>query len=192
MNAAFKEFGKFGYAQASTNHICKQYDISKGLLFYYFQNKEQLYITCVKKCFLEAQTCLTSQYQMGNSVEQSIQNYFSLRTEFFKKYPDYRVIYCCTMFQTYPDLTEKLQAIVDEWNECRRNLLKNIFFDVSFKSTITIGQAVDIIMEQNDYLCMNIARLLRDNLENIEEIFQVHEEKFSFLIKILLYGMVCK
>lgn len=192
INAALKEFGTFGYAQASTNHICEQYNISKGLLFYYFQNKEQLYITCVEKCFLEAQTCLTSQYQMGNSVEQSMQNYFSLRAKFFKKYPDYRLIYCCTIFQIYPQLVEKLQPIVDKWNDCRINLLKNIFLDTSFKNSITIEQAVDIIMEQNDYICMDIARLLRSNLENIEQIFEVHEEKFSFLLKILLYGMVCQ
>jgi len=43
LNAALKEFAENGYEQASTNRIVKNAGIGKGMLFYYFNNKRELY-----------------------------------------------------------------------------------------------------------------------------------------------------
>lgn len=43
LNAALREFAEKGYAQASTNRIVKDAGIGKGMLFYYFKNKRELY-----------------------------------------------------------------------------------------------------------------------------------------------------
>lgn len=43
LEAAFHEFAENGYEQASTNRIVKAAGIGKGMLFYYFENKESLY-----------------------------------------------------------------------------------------------------------------------------------------------------
>jgi AcrR family transcriptional regulator len=41
--SAYNEFARVGYDMASTNNIVKEAGISKGLLFYYFKNKQRLY-----------------------------------------------------------------------------------------------------------------------------------------------------
>ncbi|MCL2399947.1 MAG: TetR/AcrR family transcriptional regulator [Defluviitaleaceae bacterium] len=46
LRAAIAEFGRVGYAAASTNEIIKQAKVSKGLLFHHFTNKEKLYTAC--------------------------------------------------------------------------------------------------------------------------------------------------
>ena len=46
LNAAIEVFGRAGYAAASTNEIVKRAQVSKGLLFHHFVNKEKLYIAC--------------------------------------------------------------------------------------------------------------------------------------------------
>jgi len=46
LHAAIAEFGRVGYGAASTNEIVKHAKVSKGLLFHYFKNKEQLYTAC--------------------------------------------------------------------------------------------------------------------------------------------------
>jgi len=46
LKAAIAEFGKVGYAAASTNEIVKNAKVSKGLLFHHFKNKEGLYKEC--------------------------------------------------------------------------------------------------------------------------------------------------
>jgi len=43
INAALLEFGNNSYEKASTNVIVKSAGISKGLLYHYFKNKEELY-----------------------------------------------------------------------------------------------------------------------------------------------------
>ncbi|WP_246366998.1 TetR/AcrR family transcriptional regulator [Paraliobacillus salinarum] len=43
INAALQEFSEEGYERASTNRIVKAAGIGKGMLFYYFQNKQSLY-----------------------------------------------------------------------------------------------------------------------------------------------------
>lgn len=50
LNAAIKEFADKGYANASTNEIVKVAEISKGLLFHYFQNKKQLFLFIFDYC----------------------------------------------------------------------------------------------------------------------------------------------
>jgi len=43
LNAALKEFAENGYEQASTNRIVKNAGIGKGMLFYYFNSKKELF-----------------------------------------------------------------------------------------------------------------------------------------------------
>ncbi|PTM57837.1 TetR/AcrR family transcriptional regulator [Desmospora activa] len=43
LNAALQEFAEKGFDEASTNTIVKQANIGKGMLFYYFKNKQTLY-----------------------------------------------------------------------------------------------------------------------------------------------------
>ena len=49
IGAAMNEFASFGYENASTNRIVKECGISKGSLFKYFENKEDLYFYIVDK-----------------------------------------------------------------------------------------------------------------------------------------------
>lgn len=43
LNAAFEEFTNEGYERASTNQIVKKAGIGKGMLFYYFKSKKELF-----------------------------------------------------------------------------------------------------------------------------------------------------
>ncbi|SDJ83561.1 TetR/AcrR family transcriptional regulator [Sediminibacillus albus] len=43
ISAALKEFAENGFEQASTNRIVKEAGIGKGMLFYYFTNKQELF-----------------------------------------------------------------------------------------------------------------------------------------------------
>jgi TetR/AcrR family transcriptional regulator len=51
INAALVEFAEKGYEQASTNQIVKNAGIGKGMLFYYFNSKEDLYLFLINYSF---------------------------------------------------------------------------------------------------------------------------------------------
>ncbi|MFD2043302.1 TetR/AcrR family transcriptional regulator [Ornithinibacillus salinisoli] len=48
INAALLEFAENGFEKASTNRIVKSAGIGKGMLFYYFKNKKELYLYLVE------------------------------------------------------------------------------------------------------------------------------------------------
>lgn len=43
LEAVLKEFATQGYDKASTNRIVQEAGIAKGMLFYYFKNKQELF-----------------------------------------------------------------------------------------------------------------------------------------------------
>lgn len=52
MAAAMEEFGTKSYDAASLNTMCIENQISKGLIYHNFKNKDQLYLQCVGQCLL--------------------------------------------------------------------------------------------------------------------------------------------
>lgn len=50
LSAALQEFAAKGYLQASTNTICREAGVSKGLLFHYFDSKKGLYLYILDRC----------------------------------------------------------------------------------------------------------------------------------------------
>ena len=51
--AAMAEFAEYGYTNSSTNNIVKECGISKGSLFKYFENKEDLYFYLIDEVVSE-------------------------------------------------------------------------------------------------------------------------------------------
>ncbi|MEG1301930.1 MAG: TetR/AcrR family transcriptional regulator, partial [Erysipelotrichaceae bacterium] len=51
LDSAFKEFGEQGYGLSSINNICTEGDISKGILYHYFKDKDELYLVCIRELF---------------------------------------------------------------------------------------------------------------------------------------------
>ena len=51
LEAAIREYGEKPYGKSSINNICQDNGISKGLLYHYFGNVDELFLTCVEECF---------------------------------------------------------------------------------------------------------------------------------------------
>ena len=51
LDAAFREFGRYGYKKTSIEQIAKQANISKGMVFHYFHNKVHLFEYLTKHAF---------------------------------------------------------------------------------------------------------------------------------------------
>ncbi len=48
LKAAYKEFAQRGFTHASTNRIVKEAGIGKGMLFYYFKSKKELFLYLIE------------------------------------------------------------------------------------------------------------------------------------------------
>ncbi|MFC4736539.1 TetR/AcrR family transcriptional regulator [Bacillus daqingensis] len=55
MKAAYREFTKETYKKASTNRIVEEAEIGKGMLFYYFKSKQQLFLYLLERSLTAAE-----------------------------------------------------------------------------------------------------------------------------------------
>lgn len=77
---AFTEFAEYGYAGSGINQICTKGNISKGLLYHYYSNKDALYIACVTKLFQDMICFLREQINLDTLT---VEEYYSVRMQFF-------------------------------------------------------------------------------------------------------------
>lgn len=88
IKAAMREFGKNGYEAAKLNTICKDYGISKGLLYHNFRGKDELYLICVGKCFLDV-----TAYMKSQNFKNDFRMYMEARFQYFSENPLYARIF---------------------------------------------------------------------------------------------------
>ena len=70
LNAAFAEFGEKGFQHASTNEIVKHAGIGKGMLFYYFGSKHELFEFLVDYTLEFAQTLRDTSADNGDFIDR--------------------------------------------------------------------------------------------------------------------------
>ena len=85
LDSARKGFAEKGYAQGSVNTICGDGELSKGILYHYFKDRDALYLACVEQCF-QTLTAYLSEHGTcaGGGVERRLDVYFSASLRFFR------------------------------------------------------------------------------------------------------------
>lgn len=84
LEAALCEFGNNGCEKASLNTVCSAYDISKGNIYHYFKDKDEIYLSCVKSCFDALNNVLEGYLVNENqTILENISDYFDFRFPFF-------------------------------------------------------------------------------------------------------------
>lgn len=86
MDSALQEFARQGYGASSVNAICSAEGISKGIIYHYFETKDDLYLACVEDCFHRLTEYLREAMpQRGRGAQECLELYFNARMEFFRK-----------------------------------------------------------------------------------------------------------
>ena len=89
LEATIREFADKGFEKASTNEIVKEAEISKGILFHYFQNKKNLFLFAFDY-FIDL--CLDEFYKKVDLEEkdffEKLRQISSFKLHLVHKYPD--------------------------------------------------------------------------------------------------------
>ncbi len=116
---ALKEFATKGYSLASTNNICKEANISKGSMFQYFKNKENLFLFVIKRALSEVIHVYKKNYILDvdnlNLKEIFINSCLHL-LEFYELYPYH--------YRLYLRINYEMDA--PNYKELRRYLVKYV------------------------------------------------------------------
>ena len=114
LNAAIKVFGQVGYAAASTNDIVKRANVSKGLLFHHFKNKQTLYTACQLYVMEQYGKFMEQHFDLsGTDFFDRILSNLRLKMEFGKRRPELLALINRAWYADGEENTLTRQAVQD-------------------------------------------------------------------------------
>lgn len=194
LKAALEEFGQNDFNTASTNTICKNHQISKGLLFHYYKNKDELFLLCVEKCFTDLSNYLKNNYiKRENSVEKNLNNYFTIRFNFFNEFPYYAQIFKTATFNAPIHLINDIRKLKTTLRDTNEMILIDMFESLDIKDEFEKRNVVYTILDFADYLQIKQQVKVEDeevNKKDFNILFDEQNKELINMINMLFYGVV--
>lgn len=185
MDGALAEFSKQGYGASSINTICAAQDISKGIVYHYFETKDALFLACVAECFQRL-----TEYIRANMIEQGdtgfcLEEYFVIRTRFFRSYPVYQRIFCEAVVSPPEHLRAEIQTCKQDFDALNIQILEQLLDPLALRSGVSKQEVIETFRQFQDFI--NIRYQIADT--NGRE-FEAREENCRKALDILLYGVI--
>lgn len=185
MDAALAEFSTQGYAAGSTNTICAAQDISKGIIYHYFETKDGLFLACVKECFERLTEYIRDHMPNRDNPENSLEDYFAIRARFFCSHPVYQGIFGEAVLSPPAHLRGEIQKCRQSFDDLNIQILEQLLTLFSLRSGITKDEVIEIFRQFQDFISVH------DQMPTTEgTTFDAYEEKCRKALNILLYGVI--
>lgn len=186
INSAIAEFGTNSYGEASLNAICKHGNISKGIIYHYFKDKDELYLVCVTECFNKLTVFLNSKKTTFNTFEEDIKDYFDMRHQFFSENPYFENIFASAVLQPPKHLMAEIKEIKAELDTLNVTYYGHALQNINLKNGVCPNDAIEyfLIFQEgfNNYFHNKI-------YDNYRKLVDAHELKLSKMLKMMLYGI---
>lgn len=186
IDSALSEFGEKSYGEASLNTVCVAGNISKGIIYHYFKDKDELYLFCLKECF-DALTGYLSSFVADSGMlgEKAMEHYFDMRIRFFEMHPIYLKLFCNAIMNPPQHLISAIREITVHFKALNISILTGLLRRVKLRSDVTINEVVEVFCEYQDFVNSRF-QMHTFNEGTLKE----HEERCCRSLKILLYGVI--
>ena len=108
LDAALSTFSQYGLHGASIDQIALQADVSKTNLFYYFSNKEELYVNVLRE-LLDLWLKPLRAFTVEQDPVEAIRDYIRVKLEFSRDHPAESRLFCMEVMQGAPLMLTELQ-----------------------------------------------------------------------------------
>lgn len=188
LTAAIQEFGLRGYGLSSINTICTVGDISKGIMYHHFVDKDELFLACIQSCFSELIQYLDRHMEVTeDSVQDNLRRYFEIRQRFFQENPLFQKIFCDAVMMPPSHLFGKIVTVRDEFEQYNIGILHQFLKRVKLRSDITMEEVIETFKQYQDYMNAVWWAENRGEPDLMER-----ERKCGRALSILLYGVVAR
>ena len=174
VEAAQELFGMFGLEKASMAEIAEQLKISKASLYYYFPDKESLYLAVLEK----------EQAEFIHEMSEIIRN-ISEPDTMLKEYAVRRLGYFSRLLnlsrlrlEAYSDLKPALRDTTRSFKEKETELVKEIFKAGIDKEIFTIED-----INQTAILFLDLLKGLRASLISGRKMLVIDQSEFNTLLE---------
>lgn len=188
MDVAMHEFGRHGYNGASVNTICVNSGTSKGVLYYHYTGKSDLYLQCVRHCCDELTAFLESHDLLKADAESSIRNFFDLRERFFVSHPDMENVFFGSIMRPPQALEAGIKESRRSFSEFNILCFRKLLGLVKLRDGVSEERAVKHFLVLSEmyqgYFQQKAGR--GDECENPQK---AHENFGKDVLNLLLYGI---
>lgn len=190
LEAAVQEFSEKGYAGASLNTVCAEKGISKGIIYHYFKDKDELYLACVQLCF-DTLTLYLKEHSDGfqGSLEEKLRAYFDRRLHFFVEHPRLLGIFADAALSPPTSLRTEIAACRAEFDAFSISVLTEFLCCEPIRKSLTISVIAEDLRSYIDYFNMKFADSFGTTVPP-EAILRKHEERCYRQLNLLLYGVL--
>lgn len=184
LQAAVQEFGSNGYDASALNTICAENGISKGLIYHYFADKDDLYLACVARCFDKV-----IEYLKEQGVPYDLENYMRIRFQYFEEHPHHARIFFETMLQPPNALREQIAELRKDFDLFNREIYQEALSKVKLREGVKKDDAVDYfqLMQEmfNGYYSSSAYAG-----KNLKTLAAEHEDRLSKTLDFMLFGLI--
>ena len=190
LDSALDEFSKQGYGASSINAVCATQDISKGIIYHYFRDKNELYLLCVELCFDAITRYLKEVTEgLGGTAEQRLRAYFDARLRFFAENPLYLGIFADAAFHPPAALSAEIGKRRAEFDALNISVLTELLNGEPLRECLSVSAIVEDFRMYMDYFNMRFKAAFSED-RSAESILREHEERCHRQLHILLYGVL--
>lgn len=172
--AAQKRFGVYGMKKTAMMEIAEDLSLSKGLIYYYFPDKEHLYKAVVEKEIKEFEARVTEQIFPIEDPVTKLKEYVGLRLVYFRS--------LLNLSRLRLDEMQGINSFMCDTWQAVRDFEKNIILETLIKGNEMGLFSIDNPAEVTDLL-FDILRGIRMSRLKDKQLFYLDQENYNFLVK---------
>lgn len=180
-NAAMEVFGENEYKRASTDLIAQKAGISKGLLFYYFKNKKELYLQTFDYVYQVGKAFIDDDYLKKITDFFELISYSTIKKLTLSERNPH--IFNFTLRAYYSEREEPSEEIKERVNELSTDVMQSYFKNIDyskFEEGIDVLQYLNMLQWMIDgYLHMQHLSGKVPSHAEIQEQFDIWIEMFK-------------
>lgn len=190
LDAALGEFSAKGYEGASLNAVCAAYGISKGIIYHYFKDKDELYLLCAALCFDALTSYMTEAVRdLHGSTSQCLQAYFDARLCFFAQNPLYSGLFLDVTLHPPASLAPALLAVRKPFDALSLAFLTGLLECAPLRPGITAESVVEDFGMYMDFCHLRFQAALNRACPPGQAL-RAHEARCHRQVDILLHGVL--
>lgn len=190
IEGALQEFSTKGYDGASLNTVCTQNDISKGIIYHYFKDKDELYLQCVGECFNALVGYMRDAVgTLYGVAEERLCRYFDARLRFFAEHPRFLGIFTDATLNQPLHLAEEIARQKKPFDELNIAVLTELLACEPLRKGIAVSAVADDFRMYMDFFNTRFQATLRTE-QSPEQVLKEHEEMCHRQLDILLHGVL--
>lgn len=197
IESAVEEFGEKGYGLSSINVICKTGDISKGILYHHFADKDELYIAAVSECFEKLTDYLQEKMIIDDKdIEMSLKRYFDIRLDFFEENPLYQRLFCSAVISPPEHLISEIANAKSRFDMYNKDCLVKMLKSAELSPEISVDEVSEIFGAFQDFANAHMQMKTSSDKKQNEDIndksidIKATETIRKHLLHVLLYGVI--